>query len=824
MFDKIKIRFIYVFLILSFLLSCTSNKDTIPINKPLKKELQIDDCNNEKTINTSYKNDSIGISDFCISPIDSNYIWTFNSNGYSYELSLKDSSWKNLKYFLKEYSFGLRRNDINKDAIDSNLIWICNFHKGLIAYNRDNKKITEFNSIKNISKIVFSRKTVFVGTSNGLYSIFRKNNEIRKINEVPQIWINSLKIVESNSIIINNKYKYNFIKDKLKKINGYSQNEQIRKEKGYELKAKYGNTLIIEKNGKSKKIEYQNNYLQSIVIDDSCLWLPSDRPNIRVLYKINIGENSIDTIHTNFYLHNPKTINDNNLIWFYNNNSIYDNILVYFNKLDKTLKHITLNYRINKVYINNCVVYINSWHSINIYSKKELINKAVNIKVINNELDLYKGIYDSLKVDSDTSIEELYNDYKIIKNRFNNTDNQYVKNQIKNIEMQFIWKDTLTIKDTSVINSINEQKIKADLYNQLTNYAIYNGKLNEAILYGEILINEYPMYTDNYFKEKIKAIKLANKRKIEIEKANYLKDKELWLIGNVYYNLFSKYGPPTECSGMNMTIPFSFYKKIIRKYPKSQYIDNCEFAILSNKEAMSHEGGDNSYNLTAIKKYKRILQKYPETDIKVDILARFVDLYYMAETDSLRIENHKLSLKYAKKIITEYPNYKNINSIKERVKHIERSLQDISWKFAVSAKKKVFRIGEPIHVTFSLVNVYNKEQKIKILDDKNISNFILRVKYYPKTINGNINSINTEIIYVNENIKKFNHSSHFVTLKSKEEYKEVWDILKNTRNNFKQNNSILKIDKKGFYKIESFFTVDGYSKIRSNTLWIETIE
>ncbi len=198
-----------LFVLLSILLiTCKSSKNSS--EDTLFISLEIDSC-------SRYFNKNVSIENFIFSPIDSNVVWILNTNGPAYELRLSDSSWTPLSLRWDEYSFGLKEEGIVVDSIDRNLLWIANFHRGLIVYNIDQNNYNEFVSIKPVSVIFIDTIDVFVGTWQGIYQINRKTMNSSKSISIAEISVRQIEKIYPGILLINDKYEYDYKRDKILK-------------------------------------------------------------------------------------------------------------------------------------------------------------------------------------------------------------------------------------------------------------------------------------------------------------------------------------------------------------------------------------------------------------------------------------------------------------------------------------------------------------------------------------------------------------------------------------------------------------------------------
>ena len=101
---------------------------------------------------------------------------------------------------------------------------------------------------------------------------------------------------------------------------------------------------------------------------------------------------------------------------------------------------------------------------------------------------------------------------------------------------------------------------------------------------------------------------------------------------------------------------------------------------------MTHEGGDNESNLRNIDKYKKLIKKYPKSELIPGILIGIGSLYYYSiypkqhETYNLKEVQEPLDLakKVLNNVVLKYPNYKDIQraqKLLEDIKEFEDNLK-----------------------------------------------------------------------------------------------------------------------------------------------------
>lgn len=791
--------------LLALTLGCT----TCSYNKVDKPLISIEVKNFIK-----YKNDKIGIENYMISPIDSNIIWIFNTNGDSYELSLVDSTWNSLKSKFGKYSWGLKKNNVAIDSIDKELLWICNFHRGLISYNTINKTYLEFNTIRSISSICFLPNDIFVGTFSGLYKINRKLKTATKSKNIAETNVYDIKKINNDILLINEKYEFDLKSDSIIKTREPDANKYFnRKIRDIEITYSNNNELSIGKTN----FNYPSYLLNNIIIEDKTIWIPS--PSLKDgLIKYDLISNSFNTIKIGYDFSNYKLINDFDNIWFYNQYAI-----LCFNKNNHSVKPYPIDFVINNLSLDQKYLYLNTWHSFEIYEKKYLIDNSKDIVTIITEEEGFKKLIDSLEIYNNSDYKKGFNSYKILSSRYNASSNKWILEQLDNIKESISWLlpyefDKLKLFENYVIDSIDDDYFIAEFYLKAIMRANHCGKLKESLHYDSILTISYPNFRDINLKKEMAEVESGFKNYKIILSTKEPEDENLWKLGMFFYELFFKIGPITEASTYEMSYPFTYFDSLVEKYPNSKYADDAEFLMLKHIEGGSHEGGDNSYNLDAIEAYKALLRKYPHSEFKPEIYHKISDLYSNCEsTDEDRPGYYKLALDYIDKILNEFPNYSQTNEINNMKKELEQSLSDVLWKFIIQSDKVTYDLNEPIIITFSLKNIDSKPKPIELSEDRDIPNFYIDIiKHW---VNNNIDSY--EMIYIENNTKEYNKKTKDSIINIDMIYSESWNIKLTARNNKWDPPGRFNLNKEGRYKIQAYCSMSGGEEILlSNEIWI----
>lgn len=770
---------------------------------------------NEKAI---YSNDSSQIVDFIIFPTEPNSIWVINRNGPGYNLNVKDSSWSLLDSRFGKYSSGIKNRYFFKDPVNSDLLWLGNFHGGLRIFNQSTDSFTKFPHIKPVSSILFLKKFVLVGTWRGFYKIDRKTLISTKISQISEIQIDNLEALNDNEVLVNYKYCYNITTDNLERLDPPSKEICDKKEgPNYKLVFFKDNTLKLSIGDLEEEIKFYCMFKNNILIDENNIWIPSRNLKDGIL-KYTFSNSTKANIDIGYDFYNSDIVNDKDFIWFYKKSTI-----LCFNKLDYTAKIIQLDTDIHNMTVDSKNLYFNTWKTIQIWSKDYLLSESYSTKQANDEENKFQNLVDSLDIYHSDDFDDYYNSYKLIQKRFEASTNARILKKIGYLKGPIASKLIYSNRDIKKIekiihDNIKEDDIKASAYLQLAEMANHKGNLKQSLYFDSILVKQYPEYrTDNY-QYRIEKVREYDKKIDSLITENLPKDELLWETGNAYFELFKYVGPSTEASTTNMSYPFQFYNELLEKYPDSKYADNAAIRMFSHLEGGSHEGGDNSYNLTAIDEYKKLLKKYPDTELKPFVYHTISRLYFECEMSfSEKPKYYKFAREYAELTLNNYPNYSEVESVTYLLQEIDKNLSHSLWEFIIESDKAGYTISEPINITFSLKNIDSTPKTIRIPVDNNIPHFLLNIYRYSidKNVGGH------DIMEIEPNIAEYNKEFRDTIIGINQTYVEKWNIKRNARKDLGKGPGSFNISEEGRYLIRASCQGSYYAMfIPSDPIWI----
>lgn len=276
-------------------------------------------------------------------------------------------------------------------------------------------------------------------------------------------------------------------------------------------------------------------------------------------------------------------------------------------------------------------------------------------------------------------------------------------------------------------NSLSDQLTK-ELLPTMIRILGGQGNFEQLINLDSIYIVKYEEYETPYFTETVTKVKEIKKLLDSLDGTSLNTDQLLWEKGIMMFERFRTSWNESEV-GYDMSLSFSYFNELIKYYPKSDYTDNAILAILKYEEGLSHEGGDQSYNFTAINKYREFLNKHPTTEDKDWINLRIAKLLYVAEVQREQRLNTVLAscdqLDFVQKY---YPNYEpeEVDFLKRK---ILKAITELGWDFSIWVPKDSVSLNGEINVTYKLKNITDSIKSIAIdSENPNFRTFILSPK------------------------------------------------------------------------------------------------
>jgi len=217
-------------------------------------------------------------------------------------------------------------------------------------------------------------------------------------------------------------------------------------------------------------------------------------------------------------------------------------------------------------------------------------------------------------------------------------------------------------------------------------YYFHRGNLQNALKHFKIVKQKY---RDSYFdKEYLIAEDIStlekNAEELNLIQNSYQRqsDEKLWKLGELYFRSMQRSWNTLEV-GYDMSLPFSIFNELLKKYPRSQWADNAEFMIIASNEVDAGEGGDVSSNLDYVKKYNKFIKKYPTSELIPAALLSIGQLYFsfvtLSKEENYNQADHRmiaLAKTKAEEVIAKYP----LSDVAKEAKDLLTEINDFEAK------------------------------------------------------------------------------------------------------------------------------------------------
>ena len=663
--------------------------------------------------------DSIHIQEFIFSPIEANHLFVFSYSGETFDLNLENGEWGNMQSKWGKYSGGLRPAQLFHDPYKTNTIWIANFYKGLIVYNTNTEVYVEYPLIRPVTTIEFTPDYIWIGTWKGLYRYDRLTSTPHLVQKIAEIYIHFISPRPDGKININNEYVFDPSTEELLKTK--TQPELIPVTIPYadlSIRNKDNQEIILSTPDSNEIIRYPFSFLHKAIFQKDAIWIPASMYGLihvdRISYKI-------DTINLNWEFYTNQTSADETYVWISNENEI---IAIPKNKSDILVWQLPLNSKEIFDLHDPIYVYSHEKSSIVIRSKEYVLSRTKPLKKITDEENKFTKILDSTGISSDINIRNQYRNYKYIKSRFGSTDNPRLIQSIKGIGNAIARNAPHSYYDFDhtlipFLDSIEEPMIKGCLASALIITAAQKGLMETAVSIDTQYSNAITDSEQHYLQNSVRHVHAAYKLLKDLKYETLQEDERLWRTANIYYDLTHQIGPYTEASSANMDYAFTYLEKLLIEYPSSPWADNAAFLMIRHEEEGSHEGGDTDFNLQAVEQLKRLLQKYPDTELQPEIYLKFITLHAAYGTeyyDKAKYLYH--SLNYIDQFFDKFPQHHLSEEITDLKESILNELSNYEWRLEAEPVLSSYKIGSPILIHCTLTNNSRISKSISVYKQK----------------------------------------------------------------------------------------------------------
>lgn len=314
-------------------------------------------------------------------------------------------------------------------------------------------------------------------------------------------------------------------------------------------------------------------------------------------------------------------------------------------------------------------------------------------------------------------------------------------------------------------------------------------------------------------------LEVAASRLSEIEARTAPEDEKLWLKANLFFDTKGVSWNEREGSYYDSSLAERYLTELVERFPHSRFAVLAEYKMLKYSEETSHEGGDNSWNEEAIKGYKAILEKYPQSEVASEIELKIATLYFQLVPNSEDSHNFAkeaeflaLAQQTAERITKNYIGTEQAKKAQSLIAEIESYRSKISWSLTIKTDKQRYARGEPVVVTLDLQNLDKVPHEINISDNPEIPASFIGLIVYP---GGQEEPYETPKFV--RDLSAARTVERKIMVPVHEAYHESFDLTRHVRpKEYHAGIGRFVLDRSGRYVLQAYFPVDGEIKVSSN--------
>jgi len=757
-----------------------------------------------------------------LSPFEQNEILLLYDYAHKYILNLNSGKWEfiigtddKLEMLLSDQSKFI------KDAFDGNLVWVLEYRKLIFLNIYSGAKELfyageHFNGDR-INIIQPDKNCVWIGTDHGLYCYDRERKIIFEIRGFNNLNVRSIS-VENDRLWINGEYIYQKNTKSIVRIHDFknwplSVIVDFKLVDGYKIfsEGNYKSLVIMDKNDKIISTLDRISISNGVFIDnDRYLWLAGTESILqfclstkKIIGSFKIGNFScVQDYGGHFYFVTEDGIGriqkSNGSIELFPvskmpfcfgcNNFIADSNYFYI----LTQKNII---RISKKYSHVLFKPISY-----IKKRKETLDRTISfiIKSIEEENDIINKIRRAAEL------------FEFMKNNALDISEYDFKNFFSATQ----YKDIRKIIEFSKKECKPVEKEIA--YYLLSTRTLLLGEPELAYEYYKIFKKRFPgsVFLSWIRDSDVKILKEISGRYKEIKNKEIPDDERLWLLGNIFLDACNVSWNEAEV-GFDPGYAFGVFRKLIKKYPNSEWADDAEYKMLLFREGLVHEGGD--LHPSCIKDYEEFIKKYPKSELapeaKLEIGRHCLSLFEYEDLRNNEISEDEIKdyLSKAgaiyKDLVSSYPNTKYAVEGKKSLEKIEQLEEYYSekpvWTIEIATNAKTYLVGENVVIYFKLKNLSKKNKKITVY--RNLPNFGIDIRRIDKENKLNDVVFERDITIKNRDYEK----TSLVMAANGGEFFEEQHIQKIAKKDSYGNGEYgrFKLDKAGTYRLRGVYRI-----------------
>jgi len=574
-------------------------------------------------------------------------------------------------------------------------------------------------------------------------------------------------------------------------------------------------TMTISSPDKTTSTTTKLNSLDNMIDDSQYIWFPYDLKE--GILRFSKKDSRFEVVKVGYDFRDFQAAGQDSLIWMLNK----EGLLVFSrNTLDA--------YRItgeefrgyNTLKIEGNLVIIEGNDNKKTFDSKALLSRGTNVKVLLlEETPFFSSVSDlisNFKGDYRSSWQEYIN----IRQKFGeNTNDRVVRKLIELKESLALLLpnnyNEAMLMSGFVNDTVDDLAVKAGYYKHLFTIAIHEGRLADALNADAMLVSQYTRTLDEEHAKIAAKVEEADAFLNSLEKKQVSEDEALWLKGKTYYDLFTIAGPKGRY-GINMNMPFSYLRRLKNQFPQSRFSDDAELLMLKHMEQEIINSGDQKMLDKVITEYSALIGKYPASELIPEMLYRQANLYFTKNsTFDERAGNLTIARNALQRITKGYPSYQGIAEAGKLLSQVNYAIEKLQWEVRITLPKRTVKPGEPLVVTYQLVNNDSTAKTISIFKESKIPNFILTVVRYELYNDSRRGSVTFIPDYT-----KYEEGKKDLVIEPGKNYTEARDMLQNARGsaNLPLGKFVLG---EGRYKITAIpFDASWSGAVKSNTLWL----
>lgn len=225
-------------------------------------------------------------------------------------------------------------------------------------------------------------------------------------------------------------------------------------------------------------------------------------------------------------------------------------------------------------------------------------------------------------------------------------------------------------------------------------------------------------------------VQYAQQQFDSLERRDLPEDERLWAIGQIWWRYCAR-KPVSDPD--NFQLAFKYLDELLRSFPQSQWADDAAFLRLKTLEETSNPDMNYTESRDWARQYEALFRKYPNSALQPEMLYRAALNYawFQKEGDNPR-EACMEADSTARQLLREFPDFAQKNGIDDLLSYIRQKKMIYDLDLSVSADKQTYQYGEPVWVTFALINRSDERCEFELDFAGDCPNFVLTMQEWGK--------------------------------------------------------------------------------------------